>query len=447
MSLPLPGPDGGPLGADNLRAFREEPLDFLLRSRAAYGDRWRMDFGGAEVVVLCHPDDIAIVLGAQRDRLIKWQKARTPFERVTPVNLVILEGEDWPAPRAIGEASARAGGEGAAVGAHRALAEARGAAWAEAELVDVGQQTSLLHRSALCATLLGMADVAVEAPALAEALDTQMSLFMDDARSVTHPPTWLPTRANRARRASRATIDAAIAELIRARRASGATGTDVLSGLIGFGDPTSGRRLTDAEATALLLSLFIAGRETPARALTWSLSLLARHPAIQDQVAAEVEAVTGGAPVAAEHLGQLTRARQVLLEALRMYPPAWSLVFREVTTPLELPGLTLPVGAVVYMSPWVVHRDPRFWPAPETFDPDRFAEGWASRLGSAWLPFGGGPRACLGQRLVQSEALAVLSTLVRAWRFTPQEGDPPVGPAGAFTLQPERPLLLRVAAR
>lgn len=445
MPLPLPGPDGGALGLDNVKAFRGEPLDFLLRNRATYGDRYRMDLAGAEVVALCHPDDIAVVLGPQRDRVVKWQKARGPFERVTPVNLVILEGGVWTPLRAIAEAGIGPAGAGAQTAAHVALAEGRGAAWAGAGTVDVGQQTSGLHRSALCASLLGFGDIGVEAPALAEALDVQMSLFMDDARAAFHPPKWLPTRANRARRAARRTIDAGLAERIRAARA-GAPGQDVLSGLIAA---SSGeRRLSDAEAAELLLSLYCAGRETPARALTWALHSLAWAPELQDAVAAEVEAVTGGAPIAAEHLGQLTLCRQVMLEAIRLYPPAWSLVFREVVTPVELSGLTLPVGTVVYMSPWVVHRDPRFWPAPETFDPGRFAPGWEERVPPcAWLPFGAAPRACVGQRLVLSEGLALIGTLARGWRFTPLEGEQPVPPEGGFTLQPSRPVLLRVEGR
>lgn len=445
MPLPLPGPDGGTLGLDNVQAFSKEPLDFLLRNRATYGDRYRMDFAGAEVVVLCHPDDIRLVLGPQRDRLQKWQKARVPFERVTPVNLVILEGQVWSPLRSIAETGIGPAGGGAQVTQQVALALGRGEAWAAAKTVDIASQTSLLHRSALCAALLGYDDIALDAPELARALDEQMALFMKDARSPVRPPTWLPTRANRSRRQARRVIDAGFAEAIGARRA-GTLGTDVLSGLLSAS--AGERRLGDAEAAELLLSLFVAGRETPARALTWALHSLAWSADLQDAVAAEVEAVTGGGPLEAAHLGQLALTRQVLLEALRMYPPAWSLVFREVLSPVELPGLTLPVGAVVYMSPWVVHRDPRFWPSPDTFDPTRFAPGWEERAHPyAWLPFGGGPRECVGRRLVLSEGLALIGALVRGWRFTPPSGEQPIPPEGAFTLQPSRPVLLEVARR
>ncbi len=445
MPLPLSGPDGGPLGIDNVKAFGGEPLAFLLRNRATYGDRYRMDFAGAEVVVLCHPDDIAVVLGPQRDRLQKWQKARAPFERVTPINLVILEGEAWSPLRSIAEEGLGPAGDGAKVAGQVALALARGEAWAAEKIVDIGQQTSLLHRSALCAALLGFADIGVDASELAKALDEQMAQFMRDARSVVRAPTWVPTRANRSRRQARSIIDASFAELVRARRA-GAMGADALSGLLRAS--AGGRPLGDTEAAELLLSFFVAGRETPARALTWALHSLAWNAELQDAVAAEVEAATSGGPLEAAHLGQLTLTRQVLLEALRMYPPAWSLVFREVLRPVELPGLTLPAGTVVYMSPWVVHRDPRFWPSPDTFDPTRFAPGWEERAHPfSWLPFGGGPRVCVGRQLVLSEGPALVGALVRGWRFTPPQGEQPIPPEGAFTLQPGRPVLLEVTRR
>jgi cytochrome P450 len=508
MALPLPGPDGGPLGLRNLRAFRDDPLAFLQGLQATYGDRVRLRLGGADVAVLHHPDDIARVHGDQRDRLVKWRRARAPFERVTPTNLVILDGAPWQRLRPEGE---RAIGP-AGLGASAASTAARVAGWARAldgETFEATPAFDRLHRAALCADLFGFADVDAEAPALAAALDAQMDAFIRDAGSPVQIPVWLPTSTNHLRRANRAAIDAALT----VRLGSGRAGDDVLARLAAgrgadgltpasgqpadadrggasasdtLGDPprsrlptdprgdrprrsepppfgmtpgsgdragqpadvapgaaTASGALSDEEIVAFVQSLYVAGRLTPVRALTWGAWRLATHPDVQARARAEVASVTGGAPLSASHLPKLGYLRQVLLETLRLHPPAWSLVFREVVAPVALDGLTLPVGAVVYTSPWIVQHDPRFWPDPERFDPDRFAAGPSGGApAGAWLALGGDLRRCLGQDVVATSWMASIAGLLQAGSL--ETDDPDVRPRAGFTLEPDRPVRMRV---
>ncbi len=441
---PIEGPDGGPLGLEVVRAFQRDPLGFLTAQQKAHGDVVRLPFAGTDVYLLARPDLVRDALTRGATHVVKWQRLREPFERVASLNLVILEGDAWAEARRIASQAflpARA-----AAGVPRIAAHAEGlcAGWRDGEVLDVDAAMSRLHLGSLVEFLLGVPDVVGAMPALAEALDARMAIFMAEARSPVLLPAWIPTPRNREREESQNVIEAALHELLRERRARGAAGDDVLSALLDAVDPETGRRLTEAEAVELVLSLFVAGRETPVRALAWTAWLIAQHPDVQERLHRELDA--GGPIEGARSLRALGYLRQVIHEALRLYPPAWSLVFREVTAPLAVGGHVLPVGAVVYVSTYLLHHDARSWPEPERFQPERFAEGWEARVPEgAYVPFGAAPRPCLGRDLVMTEVSVILATVLRRFELRPV-GDA-VAPEAAFTLQPAGPLRVEVRRR
>jgi cytochrome P450 len=259
------------------------------------------------------------------------------------------------------------------------------------------------------------------------------------------PPAWIPTRSNLRFKRSAREIDALILRIIEARKQSASDRDDLLSLLIGARDEDGGG-MSDRQVRDEAMTLFLAGHETTALALTYALYLLARHPQRQAQVADEVERVLGGRAGTFEDLPALAFTEAVVLETMRLYPPAWA-VAREARDPIEIAGFQFPRGASFVMSPFVVHRDARWFPDPEAFDPDRWRDDLARRLPRfAYFPFGGGPRVCIGNRFAMMEAKLVLAGLVQRFRF---EAVPETAVAlqPSVTLRPRDGVRLRLAAR
>lgn len=233
------------------------------------------------------------------------------------------------------------------------------------------------------------------------------------------PASW-PTPANlRMRRAVRV-LDSIVGPLVEGRRrelAEGREHDDLLGLLLGARDPETGKGLDDALLRDQILMTFFAGFETTSTALAWAWILLARHPEVEARLHAELDEVLGGRAPTAEDLPRLRYMQQVLDETLRLYPSAFMLA-RAPVGDQELGGYTIPAGALVLACVWVLHRDPARWPDPERFDPERFATSAPERDRFEYLPFGAGPRLCIGKQLALMEAKLVLATM--AQRFAPR---------------------------
>jgi cytochrome P450 len=232
-------------------------------------------------------------------------------------------------------------------------------------------------------------------------------------------------------------------DIIEQRRTDNASDRgDALSALLAASGTAGG--LTDAEIHDHVLTLLLAGHETTASALTWTLHLIGRHPGVQQRLRAEVGVLGGRAPEPGR-LAALPYTRAVISEAIRLYPPAW-IIGRTLTADRELAGWRLPAGSVAAVSPLLLHHDPRWYPDPEAFDPGRWLDDRRHRVPRhAYLPFGTGPRACIGEQFAWAEAISVLSVLVRSWTFRPNPGHP-VTPAYRVTLRPADGLLVTLHA-
>jgi len=259
-------------------------------------------------------------------------------------------------------------------------------------------------------------------------------------------PDWMPHPGRgRARRAVHRMRGQVSAHVAARRTADGPARAEpgLLDQLLSAQDPETGRAMTDAEVTDNLLTFLTAGHETTALSLAWTLDLIARHPEVQAGIAAEIHAVTGGAPIAAQHIGHLDALRCAIQEGMRLYPPV-PMIARSVREPFTLGGADVPAGATLVVPIAAVHRHTALWTDPDRFDPGRFApEAAAGRHRYAFLPFGAGPRVCIGSGFAMLEATAILAVLLQALRF---EAALPVPPAARMdlTLRPVAPLLLRV---
>jgi cytochrome P450 len=255
----------------------------------------------------------------------------------------------------------------------------------------------------------------------------------------------IPTPGNLRLRRAIGRLDRIVYRLIAERRASRAPERDLLSMLLDARDG-QGRSMMDRQLRDEILTLLVAGHETTALALTWTSYLLTRHPEVQVRLRAERTKVLGDRPPSVEDVPRLSYTRTLLLESMRLYPPAWS-IGREAVEPCEIGGYAIPAGAQIWISQWILHRDPRFFSEAEQFRPERWESGLLDRLPRfVYFPFGGGPRHCIGESFAMMEGILLLAALAR--RFTlVREPSPPVGLWPVMTLRPKDPIWITLRAR
>jgi cytochrome P450 len=203
--------------------------------------------------------------------------------------------------------------------------------------------------------------------------------------------------------------------------------------------------MTDEQVRDEAMTLFLAGHETTAVALTWTWYLLSGHPEVEAKLHAELEEVLGGRSPTPDDIPRLPYAQMVLQESMRVRPPAWA-IGRRALADHPVNGYVIPAGAVVVVSPYLVHHDPRWWPEPEAFRPERWAEEDDARPRHAYFPFGAGPRMCIGEPFAGMEAILVLATLARRWRLRLVPGQS-IEPRPLVTLRPKGPVLMTLERR
>jgi cytochrome P450 len=330
--------------------------------------------------------------------------------------------------------------------------ERAAATWRPGQVRNVHEDMMAVTLNIVAETLFG-ADVSADAGHIGQIISELMEEFgrIVGLAARFQPPAWVPTPTNRRFRASAHKVDQVILGIIDARRRKlsrqpeGESEDDLLSLLIRARDE-DGSAMTDAQVRDEAVTLFLAGHETTALALTYSLYLLATHPDCQARLADELGQVLGGRAPGLGDLESLKYTDAVVLEAMRLYPPAWVMA-RQALTDVEIGGFHFRKGAEFVMSPWVLHHDPRNFQAPEAFQPARWQGDLAQRLSRfAYFPFGGGPRVCIGNRFAMMEAKLVLAAAIQRFRFevTPETA---LTLLPSVTLRPRHGLRLRLASR
>jgi cytochrome P450 len=261
-----------------------------------------------------------------------------------------------------------------------------------------------------------------------------------------HFPGWLWYPGKYGRRRAAAELRATVAQILARRRTAGFEGDDLLARLARAQDPETGAPMSEQQLIDNLATFLIAGHENTAKSLTWALYLLARAPEWQQRIRDEVLAVAGRERVRAEHLDKLVVTRAVLEEAMRLYPPAPAMT-RQAACTTELGGETIPEGANIVISIFVVHRHRRLWDDPDRFDPERFAPERRGKIArTQFMPFGFGPRTCIGASFAMMEGVAILATLVRGAELE-WDGRHLPEPLSRVTLRPKGGMPLRVWPR
>jgi cytochrome P450 len=259
--------------------------------------------------------------------------------------------------------------------------------------------------------------VSSEADEIGEALTEVLGLFDTVLLPFSEWLEKLPLPKVRRFERARARLDSTIYRIIAERRASGEDRGDLLSMLLLAQDEDTGGRMTDKQVRDEALTLFLAGHETTAQALTWTWYLLSQNPDCERKLHDEIDSVLGGRIPEFDDLPRLRYTEMVLTESMRLYPPAWA-IGRKATAPFQLGGYEIPKGAILILSPYVTQRDPRFFPDPERFDPERWTpENADARPKFSYYPFGGGARLCIGERFAWMEGTLVLAAIAQQWRL------------------------------
>jgi cytochrome P450 len=256
---------------------------------------------------------------------------------------------------------------------------------------------------------------------------------------------WFPTIRNLREKRAIAELNAILQLLIRSRRAGKESHGDLLSLLLAAADEETGVRMSDQQLRDELMTLFGAGHETTALALTWTWYLLSRHPEVKAKLEEELDLVLAGRSPSVSDLPRLPYTEMVIREALRLYPPAPGFA-REPIEDVTIGGYEVPEGSLITISPYVLHHDPRFFSDPERFDPERFGRAWEERIPRyAYLPFGSGPRVCIGNGFAMEMRL-ILATVAQHYKLS-MEPDEDIRPIQLVTLRPSRPVRMKIERR
>jgi cytochrome P450 len=438
-----PGPRSRYLGA-HLLAFRRDSLGFVTRLARRYGDIVHGRLGRRHLYLLNHPDYVKDVLVTYHRRFTGL--AFEAGKRLTGEGLLSAQGEAHRRQRRLVQPAFhhdRLPGYGAAMVAHARR-------WRDAQrdgaVMAIRAEMRRLTLGVVGETMFGATD-GTTADEVRELIDSGMALFGPLTFFFARLMERLPLPPARRFVVARERLDARVYRMLRERRASGVDQGDLLSMLLLAQDAEGdGQGLTDRQIRDEVVTVFLAGHETTASTLTWSWCLLAQHPEAERRLHCELDEVLGGRPPTSDDLPRLPYASGVFAEALRLYPPA-AMIFRRALEDHPVGEYVIPKGGIVVLSPYVMHRDLRFYPNPDAFDPGRWApEVRASRPRYCYFPFGGGPRVCIGEGFAAMEGVLLLSTIAQQWRLRPIAA-PPLARDPKLGTRPSDGLRMRLERR
>ncbi|HKQ78576.1 MAG TPA: cytochrome P450 [Blastocatellia bacterium] len=443
-SVPPPGPKPV-IQSVNLFAFRRDPIKFLTNLTNRYGDVVYFQLGPLQVYLINNPDYIRDVLVTHNRNFMKGEGLQRA-KRLLGEGLLTSEGEFHLRQRRLAQPAfhrQRIAGYGKTMVEYAARMSD---GWRAGETRDVSREMMRLTLAIAGKTLFD-ADVESEADEIGEALTTTFELF----NSMTLPfAQWLerlPLPATRRFQKARGRLDATIYRIIDERRKSGEDRGDLLSMLIQARDEEGdGSGMTDEQLRDEAMTIFLAGHETTANALTWTWYLLAQHPEVEARFHAEVDEALKGSLPTAEDFPRLRYTEMIFAEAMRLYPPAW-IIGRRALGDYQINGYTIPARSILLMSQYVTHHDPRFFSDPFRFDPERWTpEARESRPKFSYFPFGGGPRLCIGESFAWMEGALVLATVAQRFRMRLAPGHP-VEMQPLVTLRPKHGMRMILEAR
>lgn len=428
-----------------LMAMRRDYLAVISAQRAL-GDLVAQRILGERGVDVFDPDLVREAMVDHADAMIRWERGPEVFAELMGQSVLVTEGPTWQRQRRMlmqAFTPKRVAGYAALMteAATAGLDAVRGGE------VDMDGLFSHLTMDVISRTLFST-PIGDDTAAAADAVQVLSEQGLADMFWPFTLPDWLPLPGKAAKRRASRLIHGLVRERIDSRRACADSKPDLLGMLMALRDEATGQALSPQEVYDQCMVSFQAGHETSATALVWWSWLLAAHPEAQARARAEVDAVLAGRTPTSDDAAALPYLSATLKEAMRLYPPVAGLMTRRLTRDITLAGVKLPARALIRVTPWLLHRDPRWWPdEPLGFKPERFLPGAPHEIPrGAYIPFGVGPRVCLGQHFAVLEMTLIAALLLQRFDLAPAGREAPK-PRMAVTLRPEGGLTLKLTAR
>lgn len=440
-------PGAGPKGhflLGSMSDFQNDSVGFFQRLAANYGDIARFRLGPFTAYLLIHPEHVQQVLVKDAAKFHKSQVIKLALGKFVSNGLVSTDGDFWAKQRKLVQPAFHYKRIESYAQTMVTCTENLMCAWGSGTQIDAEAAMMQVALNIVNKTLFN-ADVSGSADQIQWAMDRFQEIVGREVKSPSFLPTWLPTARNHQLKEALSLLDGVIFKIINERRTSGEDNGDLLSMLLLARDE-DGNPMPDQQVRDEALTLFMAGHETTGSALAWALYSLATNPAIEAKLLDELSTVLEGRAPTLADLPRLPYTEMVVKETLRLYPPAWQ-TSRMATEDLEIGGVKIKKGTMVFVSPYMMHRDPRWWNDAETFRPERFAAGAEEKLPRyAYFPFGGGPRVCLGNTFALMESRLILATLLPNYRFTLMPGTH-IAPVAKATLRCANGMPMEVSRR
>ena len=439
-----PGPKNRFPG-DLLFRFTRDRLKFLVDLGQMGEDVTCFRLGGQPFYFVNHPDYVRDILITHHRRFMKG-RALQIAKLVVGEGLLTSEGAVHLRQRRLMQPAFHSQRIADYATVMTDCADRQAGAWTDDTTLDISEEMMRLTLAIVGRTLFS-ADVEGEARELGQALSTVLKSFNRYLMPLSEYYRRLPLPFNIRAARAKERLDETIYRIINQRRISGDDAGDLLSMLLLAQDVEGdGARMSDTQVHDEAITLFIAGHETTAQALTWTWYLLSLNPDIERRFHAELDAVIGERSPTVADLRELTFTKRILTESMRLYPPAYAMG-RKALEDCPIGPYTLPKGATVLMSQYTLHRDARFFLEPEQFNPDRWTPEFEATLPKlAYFPFGGGVRKCIGEQFALMEGVLLLASLGRNWQFRVTQGHP-VEPYPSITLRPKFGVKMTVQTR
>lgn len=439
----LPGPQGNSI-VGSLVDLGNDPLGFLTRCAGEYGDIVPLCLGLTPACLIASPDYIEQVL-KDREKFIKSRGFRV-LKTLLGEGLLTAEGDSWLWKRRLAQPvfhQSRIQGYGKVMVDY---AERMLSTWHDGEVRDVHADMMRLALSIVMKTIFDEDVDEGESKTVAYALDVAMHWFESKRRQGYLVWEWFPRPENIHYRNAIAQMDAAIYNLIGQRRSSSEDTGDLLSMLMQARDEETGAQMDDKQLRDEVATLMLAGHETTANALSWTWMLLSQYPEVRTKLQRELqEVLEGRAPTVAD-IPRLRYTDRVIKEAMRLYPPV-SLFGREAVEDYTLGDHIVPAGTLIMISQWVMHHSPQYFENPEAFDPDRWENDLERTLPrGVYIPFGDGPRICIGKGFALMEAVLLLATVAQRFQLDLVPGYI-IAPQASITLRPEHGIKVQLRSR
>jgi cytochrome P450 len=429
----------------HLGEFGRDPIAFLEMCARDYGDVVRLRFIYKNVFLFNDPADIEFFLVTHAGNFRKSVGYRTPLmRRLFGDGLLTSEGEIWARQRRLAQPAFHRDRIASYAKTIVDFTERNIGTWKIGETRPIHIDMMRLTTEIVVKTLFNSA-VPPEIERLGEASKVVMDRFTQQWTGWRFLTNLFPTVGSRRFEQVMRDLDSFIYRLICERRASGQDLGDLLSMLLGALDG-DGNGMSDRQLRDELTTIMVAGLDTIALTLAWAFYLLSQNEAVEQDLVSDVTSVLAGRVPTFDDLPRLTYTEAVVKETMRLYPASW-IVGREATHDCDLRGQRIRRGDSVLVSQWLNHRDPRWFPNPEKFEPERWRNDEVKKLPKfAYFPFGRGPRICIGNSFAMMEATLVLATVVQKFRLTSEPGYKVV-PRPAITLQPREGVFLKVQSR